>query len=63
VAYLAGYCYWLHLNFYWGRISMKLFEIVFGDGSTLIQFSETRRNLRLKFAGYIIREINRVEIH
>ena len=42
---------------------MKLFEIVFGDGSTIIQFSETRRNLRLKFAGYIIREINRVEIH
>jgi hypothetical protein len=41
---------------------MKIFEIVFGEGSTLIQFANTRRELRLKFAGYIIREINRVEI-
>lgn len=42
---------------------MKLFEIIFADGRSIIQFADTRRELRIKFAGYKIREINRVEIH
>ena len=39
---------------------MKLFEIVFWNGETLIQFAQTRRQLRKKFIG--VREINLVEI-
>lgn len=39
---------------------MKIFEIVFWNGETRIQFAQTRRELRKKFVG--IREINLVEI-
>lgn len=42
---------------------MKIFEIVFADGTSIIQFAENRQELRKKFASYMIVEINRVEIH
>lgn len=42
---------------------MKLFEIIFVDRPSIIEFANTRRELRIKYADYRIREINRVEIH
>jgi hypothetical protein len=42
---------------------MKLFEVIYWSGYTVIMFAETRRDIRRKLPGHDIREINRVEIH
>jgi hypothetical protein len=42
---------------------MKIFEIVFWTGETRIVFGESRLQIRKKWEGFGISEINRVVIH